>query len=123
MAIGIDHVAIPVRDPEAASRFLGDLLGLEALPDGPDSEFRSLRLDGGVALLFACGDPPVYPHHVALRVDPKEFDEILLRLHSRKIPFGNDPEDRMNERWEDPLGGRGRVYFLDLDGHLFEVCA
>jgi catechol 2,3-dioxygenase-like lactoylglutathione lyase family enzyme len=121
--VSIDHVAIPVRDPEDAARFLAGLLGLEAVADGPDGEFRSLRLDAGAALIFARAAETVFPHHVALRVGPEEFDEVVRRLLARGIAFGNDPEDRMNARSEDPLGGRGRVYFVDREGHLFEVCA
>jgi catechol 2,3-dioxygenase-like lactoylglutathione lyase family enzyme len=119
----IDHLAIPVRDPDAASQLLGGILGLEAAPDGPDGEFRTLRLDGNAAVLFARAAAPVFPHHVAFRVGPREFDEIVHRLRARELPFGNDPEDRMNMCSDDPLGGHGRVYFVDPDDHLFEVCA
>jgi catechol 2,3-dioxygenase-like lactoylglutathione lyase family enzyme len=111
-----------VRDPDAASRFIGELLGLEPASDGPDGELRSLRLDRGALLLFAPA-ASVSPHHLALRVSPGEFEEILQRLRARQVAFGNDPEDRTNRCSEDPLGGWGRVYFVDADGHLFEVCA
>lgn len=123
MPIWIDHVAIPVRSPEAAARFLGALLGIEAAPDGPDGELRSLRLDADAMLLFTPADSAVFSHHLALRVDPKAFDEVVARLRERAIAFGNDPEDRMNGRWDDPLGRHGRVNFVDPDGHFFEVCA
>jgi catechol 2,3-dioxygenase-like lactoylglutathione lyase family enzyme len=123
MVASIDHVAIPAQDPEAASRLLGGILGLEVVSDGPDGEFRSLRFEGRAALLFAPAGGPVFPHHVAFRVGPEEFDEIVLRLRARELPFGNDPEDRTNGCSDDPLGGHGRVYFVDPDGHLFEVCA
>ena len=123
MPIWIDHVAIPVRIPADAARFLGGLLGLEAAPDGPDGELRSLRLDADAMLLFAPADAPVASHHLALRVDPTMFEKVVLRLSASAIPFGNDPEDRMNGRWDDPLGGHGRVYFVDPDGHFFEICA
>ena len=121
--IWLDHVAVPVRSPEAAARFLGSLLGIEPTVDGPDGELGSLRLDADAMLLFMPAEAPVFSHHVALRVDPKAFDEVVTRLRARAIAFGNDPEDPMNGCWGDPLGGHGRVYFADPDGHFFEVCA
>jgi catechol 2,3-dioxygenase-like lactoylglutathione lyase family enzyme len=121
--ISIDHVAVPVRNPENAARFLGELLGLEVVTDGPEGEFRSLRLDGGAALLFTPADAPIVSHHLALRVGPREFDAVVLRLRQRAIVFGNDPEERTNGGTDDPLGGYGRVYFIDPEGHFFEVCA
>ncbi len=39
----------------------------------------------------------------------------------RRLPYGNDPEDATNGQTEDPLGGPGRVYFLDPDDHLYEL--
>jgi catechol 2,3-dioxygenase-like lactoylglutathione lyase family enzyme len=122
MPVSIDHVAIPSRDPESAAQFLADLLGLEVTPEGPDGELRSVPLDGKATLLFASAPMPVPAQHVALRVGADDFDDVVLRLRARNIPFGNDPEDVTNARWEDPLGGRGRVYFVHPDGHLFEVC-
>jgi catechol 2,3-dioxygenase-like lactoylglutathione lyase family enzyme len=43
------------------------------------------------------------------------------RLRSLGVPFGNQPEEPHNGRTDDPLGGAGRVYFVDENGHLFEV--
>ena len=43
------------------------------------------------------------------------------RLRQRGLPFGNDPADPANGRTDDPLGGQGRIYFHDADGHLFEL--
>jgi catechol 2,3-dioxygenase-like lactoylglutathione lyase family enzyme len=83
VALSIDHVAIPAGDPEAAARFLGELLGLDVAPDGPDGEFWCLRLDGKAALLFAPAPAPAPAHHVALRVGADEFDDIVIRLRSR----------------------------------------
>jgi hypothetical protein len=32
-----------------------------------------------------------------------------------------NPEDAANGRADDPLGGAGRVYFRDRDGHFYEL--
>jgi hypothetical protein len=41
----------------------------------------------------------------------------------RGLTFGNDPENPRNGSTDDPLGGAVRVYFIDDNGHLFEVTA
>jgi catechol 2,3-dioxygenase-like lactoylglutathione lyase family enzyme len=117
----IDHVAIPARDPRAAAQFLGKLLGIEPLPDGPEGAFMNLLLGAGSRLLFVPSDS-VHPQHLALKVGPNEFEQIVARLRASHVVFGSDPEDLRNQRSDDPLGGNGRVYFVDLDAHLLEVC-
>ncbi len=60
---------------------------------------------------------------MAFRVTTAEFQSVVGRLRARQISFGNDPEEPQNGAISDPLGGEGRVYFYDPDGHLFEVAA
>jgi catechol 2,3-dioxygenase-like lactoylglutathione lyase family enzyme len=59
--------------------------------------------------------------HLAIRVSPETFTAAVGRLSERRIAFGNDPEDAANGRTDDPLGGAGRAYFRDLDGHFYEL--
>jgi catechol 2,3-dioxygenase-like lactoylglutathione lyase family enzyme len=56
-------------------------------------------------------------------VSADEFVGVVGRLRSMAVPFGNDPDAPTNGLVSDPLGGHGRVYFLDPDGHVLEVCA
>ena len=122
MPVVLDHVAIPSRDPEASARFLGAILDAAVERDGPEDEFFCLRLADRVQVLFSPA-AAVAPHHIAFRVTGDELDAVIERLHAARLPFGNDPEAPTNGQTSDPLGGRGRVYFSDPDGHLFEVCA
>jgi catechol 2,3-dioxygenase-like lactoylglutathione lyase family enzyme len=121
MTITIDHVAIPCRDMAASAGFLAELLGLDLGTDGPEEEFLCIRLGAGSQLLFQPAEQPA-PLHLAFHVDAAEFAEILGRLRARGLIFGNDPEAPTNFETSDPLGGKGRVYFSDPSGHLFEVC-
>jgi catechol 2,3-dioxygenase-like lactoylglutathione lyase family enzyme len=121
MPVTLNHLAIPARDAEATAAFLSDLLDLPVERDGADDEFPCLRLANGVQILFQ-QTANVGAHHVAFQVAKDEFDRIVDRLRRARIAFGNDPEAPANGEVTDPLGGSGRVYFLDRDAHLFEVC-
>jgi catechol 2,3-dioxygenase-like lactoylglutathione lyase family enzyme len=80
----------------------------------------NVLLGGGASILFVT-DPAVAGHHVAFAVSETEFGAIVDRLRARDIAFGNEPEDPTNGQTDDPLGSHGRVYFLDPNGHFFEV--
>lgn len=121
--ISIDHIAEPCRDPEASAAFLASILGIPVSRDGADDEFFALRLEAGASLLFTEIKTFVSPLHFALRVTQAGFAAVVSRLRARSVPFGNDPEAVRNEETRDPLGGHGRVYFQDPNGHLIEVCA
>jgi catechol 2,3-dioxygenase-like lactoylglutathione lyase family enzyme len=122
--IALDHVGVPARDAAASARFLSEILGLApATPDGPEGEMRCLPIGASGALLFSPTDT-VATLHVAFRVDPVTFAGVVNRLRAKGVAFGNDPDDTANGQTTDPHGGgQGRVYFLDLDRHLFEVVA
>ena len=124
MSATIDHVGIPAMDPEAAGTFLAWVLGEgDVVPDGPpgddSGDMFSLVLDGW-SLAFVRVPQPV-PLHLAIRVAPQAFSAAIERLAERGIAFGNDPEDAANGRADDPLGGAGRAYFKDPEGHFYEL--
>jgi catechol 2,3-dioxygenase-like lactoylglutathione lyase family enzyme len=124
MMIALDHVGVPARNAAASARFLSEILGLApATPDGPEGEMCSLPIGESGALLFTPVGS-VSAQHIAFRVDPVTFAAVVNRLRAQEVAFGNDPEDHANGQTADPFGGgHGRVYFLDPNGHLFEVVA
>jgi catechol 2,3-dioxygenase-like lactoylglutathione lyase family enzyme len=121
--IAIDHIGVMARDVAASARFLAEILGLPpALPAGPDVENLRLAVGGsGWIFYFPAEDVP--GQHIAFRVDEAAFASVVGRLRSSGVTFGNDPEDHTNMETSDFLGGHGRVFFLDPNGHLFEVMA
>jgi catechol 2,3-dioxygenase-like lactoylglutathione lyase family enzyme len=126
MSAVIDHVGIPATDPEAAGALLAWVLGEgSVVPDGPpdddSGDMFSLVLDGW-SLTFVRVPQPA-PLHLAIRLAPEAFTAAIGRLGERGIAFGNDPEDAANGRTDDPLGGEGRGYFRDGDGHFYELVA
>lgn len=117
----VDHIGIVARDASASARALAEILGTpEPSADGADGDMYRVDLEDGAFVLFSTAET-VPLAHVAFRVEPGRFADIVTRLRQRGMPFGNDPEDPRNGRTDDPLGGAGRVYFVDADGHLFEV--
>jgi catechol 2,3-dioxygenase-like lactoylglutathione lyase family enzyme len=73
-----------------------------------------------VSLLFSTADTAP-TQHIAFRVDEGTFAAVVDRLRAKGLAYGNDSEDLANMQTGDPLGGNGRVYFFDPNGHLFEV--
>jgi catechol 2,3-dioxygenase-like lactoylglutathione lyase family enzyme len=122
MSATLHHIAIPARDAETTAAFLGHLLGVHVERDGAEDEFPCLRLANGVQILFQ-QTTSVAPHHIAFQVTIQEFRRVVDGLRTAAVAFGNDPDAPANGELTDPLGGAGRIYFLDRDGHLFEVCA
>ena len=121
--LGIDHVFILAGEPHASAQFLASLLGLPpAKPCGAEGEMSRLEIGNSGALQYHPAD--VVPgQHIAFRVDLESFVAVVARLREKGLPFGNDPEDPANLRTDDFLGGHGRVFFRDPNGHLFEVIA
>ncbi len=119
--IELDHIGIAAHDARSSARVLAEILGApEPTVDGADDDMYRVDLAHGAFVLFSNATMVGF-EHVAFRVDPSQFADVVARLRKRGMPFGNDPEDAGNGKTEDPLGGAGRVYFADENGHLFEV--
>jgi catechol 2,3-dioxygenase-like lactoylglutathione lyase family enzyme len=119
--IEIDHIGIASRDAGASARTLAEILGAPTpMVDGADDDMYRVDLGHRTSLLFSTTET-VTPEHIAFRVDAARFAEVVARLEERGMAFGNDPEESENGKTDDPLGGTGRVYFFDANGHLFEV--
>jgi catechol 2,3-dioxygenase-like lactoylglutathione lyase family enzyme len=119
--IEIDHIGITSRNALESARALAEILGApEPIADGADGDMYRVDLGHSASLLFSTSET-INVEHIAFRVASSQFAEVITRLQKRGVSFGNDPEDPRNGKTDDPLGGAGRVYFIDVDGHLFEV--
>ena len=117
-----DHLQIASKNPEASARELAWLLGAaDPVTEGQDNDMWRVDLEGRGFVLFTQVQGVVPFCHVAFRLDGPQWSAALDRLRDRGIPFGNDPENPGNGQTSDPLGGQGRVYWLDRDGHLLEI--
>ncbi|MEU7640607.1 MULTISPECIES: VOC family protein [unclassified Streptomyces] len=120
MPVTLNHTIVPAVDHRAAAHFFASVMGLAELPPaGRDGHFAPVRVNGTLTLDFmAVPEPP--GHHLAFDVDPETFDEILTRLRSAGIPYGNEPGHPDNGRTDHPLCARG-LFFSDADRNLYEV--
>ncbi len=119
--IEIDHIGVAARDAYRSARTLAEILGVaDPVVDGFDNDMYRVDLAHGSALLFSTSETIGF-EHIAFRVDEGQFASVLARLRERGMQFGNDPEDIYNGKSDDPIGGKGRVYFTDENGHLFEI--
>jgi catechol 2,3-dioxygenase-like lactoylglutathione lyase family enzyme len=117
--ITLDHLIVPARDNGSAAARFAHIMGLDYR--GPERHFAPVRVDDALTLDFltAAG---FEGHHLAFRVDGARFEQILARLQALGVPYGNAPEAADNGRTDHPLAPRG-LYFVDSDGHLWEVMA
>lgn len=117
MAITLNHTIIPARDNEREARFFAEIMGLPY--HGLNRHFAPVRVNEQLTLDFLTM-PDALGHHLAFDVDPESFDQILAKLQSRGVPYGNDPQQPDNGRIDHPLAARG-VFFVDQTENLWEV--
>ena len=117
MSIEINHMIVPAKDRKASARFLGEILGVEP---GPVviSHFEPLQV-GGVTLDFEDAGE-VQSMHIAFLVDEAVFDAGYKRLQELGTATFADPMRSQPGEINHRFGGRG-VYFVDPDGHFFEL--
>lgn len=117
MSIAIDHVVIPAHDHEASARFFARIMGLDYA--GPHRHFAPVRVSDTFTISFVKADQ-FGGYHLGFHIGEDDFDPLLSRLQAAGVPYGNDPREPANIRTDHPFGGRG-LFFVDANGHLFEV--
>ncbi len=129
----VHHIALNVKDMQAARHFYGTLLGLHELTgDEVPSTLKDLVAAGKVAnfvtpdgtVIDLFWEPDLHPpdpdpqqqftraNHLAFGIAPEHFDCAVEVLHQNQIRIEHGPVTRPT--------GRG-VYFFDPDGFLIEI--
>jgi catechol 2,3-dioxygenase-like lactoylglutathione lyase family enzyme len=118
MAIHLDHMIVPSRDPVTAARGLAGLLGVpwEVAAQGP---FTPVHVSDTLTLDFAHREPRE-SHHICFRVSDDEFDAIFGRLKEGGIAYRSSPRGADDMQINRRLGGKN-LYWQDADGHLWEI--
>jgi metallothiol transferase len=122
--IGVDHVALNVRDLAKSLAFYTQVLGLRISEREHQKPGIEHFLDCGASLIgLIQGDSngPVHPfddggigaNHFSFRVHAADFDRVVSELQNRGIPI--DFSRKRERSWS--------VYFRDPDGNKLEITA
>jgi hypothetical protein len=118
MSIELNHTIVHVKDRWAASREVGEVLGLSAATGyGP---FAELTLDNAVSLDFMDSEGEIHRQHYAFLVSEEDFDLILGRLQDAGRQWWADPFKGKPNEINHGDGGRG-LYWDGPDGHWLEI--
>jgi catechol 2,3-dioxygenase-like lactoylglutathione lyase family enzyme len=107
--LGLRHVALNVRDPQASKRFYADCFGMSVVwePD-PDNVYLSSGPDNLALHRPAAGGPGVLDHLGFIVDSPEEVDRLAARFRSMGVRLAAEPRDHRD--------GSRSFYCLDPDG-------
>jgi catechol 2,3-dioxygenase-like lactoylglutathione lyase family enzyme len=119
VTIALDHTIVSARDPRAAAKRLGELLGVPWSESGL-GPFSPVYVSDGFTIDFIedASDFPV--QHLCFRVTEPEFDAILARIRAAGIKYRGNVRGPDDGRVNTGYGGR-MVYWNDPEGHQWEM--
>lgn len=122
--LGIDHVAVNVRDIDKAVEFYTNVIGLKITEREPSKPGIEYFLDCGPSLIgiiqakdldknHPFENEGLGANHFSFRVHADDFDPMIARLeaHNVNIEFVK----KRDKSWS--------LYFYDLDGNKLEITA
>jgi predicted enzyme related to lactoylglutathione lyase len=111
---GVDFIAVPTKDYEAAAKFYGEVLGLpfgKRWGDMPAGEFETGSLTIAVMQADAFG-LQFAPHNFPIEMHVDDFDAAKAELESRGIEFEGETIDS---------GVCWQAHFRDPDGNALAI--
>ena len=117
MAIRLDHLIVPSRDPAASARSFATLLGTPW--EEARGHFTPVYVNETLTLDFAERDQ-FDSHHYCFHVSDLEFDQILNRVQAAGIKYRSSPRGPDDLALNTRMGGRN-FYWTDADDHIWEV--
>jgi catechol 2,3-dioxygenase-like lactoylglutathione lyase family enzyme len=119
VTIALDHTIVSARDPRAAAKRLGELLGVPWSESGVAPCSPAYVSDGfTIDFIEDASDFPV--QHLCFRVTEPEFDAILARIRAAGIKYRGNVRGPDDGRVNTGYGGR-MVYWNDPEGHQWEM--
>src|SRR5579862_8829775 len=115
----VNHISVPATDYVYSATLMAELLDKPTRKAGPEDKFILLPINETFTLHFFKAIK-VDRIHVAFQVNEQEFDDLIKRLDSKGLPYGNEPGDPRNKKTDGHLIGAKGVFFLDPDKHLWE---
>ena len=122
--LGVDHVALSVRDLDQSVKFYTEVLGLKITEREYSKPGIEYFLDCGTSLIgLIQGDPSGEKHllqdaglggnHFSFRVKTQDFDKVVEEIKARGITVTFFK--KREKSWS--------LYFLDPDGNKLEITA
>jgi len=112
---GLNHLALPVRDPEQSAEFYAELFNMEITSSSPEMAF--LKTVGSTDMIAlsrsevekVSGGESM---HFGFIVTPDQFDAALHTIEEKSVKKVSEPSKR----------GMGRYIFIeDPDGYTIEI--
>jgi catechol 2,3-dioxygenase-like lactoylglutathione lyase family enzyme len=118
MSIELNHTIVWCTDKVKSSGFIAQVLGLPT--PRVFMHFLMVDLANHVSLDYYESTEHLAVQHFAFLVGEVEFDATHQRLIQQHIDIWADPARSLKNQINHHFGGRG-LYFVDPDGHLFEI--
>jgi len=112
---GLNHLALPVNDPERTARFYADLFNMEIRFSSPEIAF--VKTTGAKDMIaFNRSKAKIASSretmHFGFMVDPEQFDAAVRTIEEKSVSKVSEPDKR----------GIGRYIFIeDPDGYTVEI--
>jgi catechol 2,3-dioxygenase-like lactoylglutathione lyase family enzyme len=120
MAVQLDHLIVPATNRVASARLLGAILGVPWSEQSNFGPFSPVFVNDGLTIDFDQWQGSIPKQHYCFRVDPHEFDSILVRIKAAGIEFRSLPQGEVDYKVNDAFGGN-LVYWSEPDGHIWEL--
>ena len=112
---GLNHIALPVEDPQRSAEFYADIFNMEITVSSPDVAFlRTVGSSDLIALnrsrveIVSSRDT----FHCGFTIDPDKFDAAVRTIEEKGIKKVSEPSERNIGRY---------VFIEDPDGYTVEV--
>ncbi len=112
---GLNHLALPVRDPQRSAQFYADLFNMEITLSSPDVAFLKTV---GSRDMIALNRSEVEiassreTMHFGFWVDPEHFDEAVRTIEEKAVKKVSEPSRREIGRY---------IFIEDPDGYTVEI--
>ena len=112
---GLNHLALPVRDPERSAQFYGELFNMEIISSSPEVAFLKtagaddlIALSRSEARVLSSRDTM----HFGFVVDPEMFDAAVRTIEEMSVKKVSEPSRRKIGRY---------IFIEDPDGYTVEI--
>jgi catechol 2,3-dioxygenase-like lactoylglutathione lyase family enzyme len=112
---GLNHIALPVRDPERSARFYSELFEMVVTFSSPEVAF--LKTDGARDMIaLSRSEARIVSSretmHFGFMVEPEQFDAALRTIEERAVKKVSEPSRREIGRY---------IFIEDPDGYTVEI--